>query len=207
MTKWFRTVLAVTIVAQLTWLGATFEDPRPEPIQRLTFVGQAGNCTAFHIGREYWVTAAHCLKPGLPMVVSGTIMKFVKADMEHDVAVLRGPSARGSYRMARFAPSVDERVRLEGWMGIKWIGGAMPMMQMASFEGHLTARDVDDIARPHWPIVDVYEMSNAIGVSGGPIVNSKGDLVGILVGGLTVNPHLAMSAPFTWLEGFLEEFK
>lgn len=140
-----------------------------------------GACTTFLVGiPDRWAAANHCV--GKDMKINGEDVTVIKVSEELDLAMLRGPEGT-MLPIAKKAPELGDRVYLVGWPA-GW-EGERPMV----FFGNVATDPYHDDQLGH--VLYGLDAGGGRGMSGGPIVNEKGDVVGMveaLMGGVpTVN--------------------
>lgn len=156
------------------------------------------HCTAFSVNPKYhgWVTAAHCIvdmeKDDTPRhagayFIDGHAANVVEVDVEKDLARLVTPTwgIPTWLKLAKQAPVVGDSLETYGYAwGLKY-----PFY----FTGIVAASEYEDY---------IYTAMQAIGgMSGGPVVNSRGELVGIVhvgVGGGLFSADSPILGSTTW---------
>ena len=146
---------------------------------------QANNetfCTAFSINEQegLWATAAHCATYAIEMQVEVTIDHMpawlVKIGYpEADIAVFQADVHAPAYRLAETAPVVGATVIVVGY---PW------GMARTTTKGIMAARQVPRIhPETHYYLSsDVLDVRAAPGNSGSPVLNAKGEVIGVLWG-------------------------
>lgn len=143
-----------------------------------------GHGSGVHIGDGYIITAAHVVDDADSFSVktrSGSESKatIILSDSGADVALLRDDEIAGTVPAARLScrtASVGEHVRSIGNPG--------------EFEFISTYGRISGAPRefpPNWRSAFVVDLTVHTGASGGPVFDNSNEIVGILVGGVTIN--------------------
>lgn len=161
-----RLLLALALSCPLLWPVA-----RVEPaIQVLTVID--GTCTAFRIHAERWITASHCLTSGLVHAHIGELPVLeTLEDLKGDsgIAVLRTAPSKGPKLKVAFARR-GEDVLVVGY------GGGAPTVLF--FPAVVQMEHVILNTDP----AQTYSAGGIQGMSGGPIINRRGDVTGVCLG-------------------------
>lgn len=157
-------------------------------------------CTAWHINskQDLWATAGHCVaaaeKRGWKMRISGhdASLVFIGFDEQRDLAILKVPGLRATpIKIAHEAPPMIamgvERTR------VIVAGYPYGLPVLAITEGVIAARNVPIGSSA--PISDILTVAVAGGNSGSPVLNERGEAVGLLWGTFTESPH-SLSIPW-----------
>lgn len=166
------------------------------PVQGLQFKG-ATYCTVFSINERQglWATAAHCAVAAFEMeqeqrtgsTIDGKPATIIYVDTFTDVAVFHAAAYAPAFKLAKQVTEVGEKIVIIGYpYGIT----------RTRTEGTMAARDIP-INHPMYalPVIsDILDITVAGGNSGSPVLNAKGEVVGILWGGFTQSAH-AISVP------------
>lgn len=184
-------LIAVTLV--LTLLLATSVEMLAAPVRVgnvLPLHNQFGQnfCTAWHINAksELWATAGHCaaaaMKRGFTMMISGKRAEliYIQYNEQMDVAILHVEGLVATpIKLAAQAPKQLDKATIAGYPY------GFPILTITS--GHVAARNVP--ISPMAPISDIYDIAVAGGNSGSPVLNDKGEAIGLLWGAFTDSPH------------------
>lgn len=147
-----------------------------------------GNGSGVHIGHGYIVTAAHVVEDHPQMDVTdslgnkhvGTVLWFNKA---YDIALIK-IDEYGQIRHSRLMCSPPK-------IGTNLVAEGNPLnLQNITTWGRV-ASDVRE--RAPWKLSFIADMTVVPGMSGGPVFDKAGDVVGIAVG-IAVTPGIGMTA-------------
>lgn len=188
-----RKVTALLIAAILSLPACGFATSTPASVQALQRDGQTF-CTAFSINEAegYWATAAHCAAYVVEEDFDATIMgqgawivsiSFPSAD----VAVFQSSAHAPAFHLAKAALNVGDPLSI--------IGYPYGITRTQTF-GRMAARNIP-IQHPstnYYMTSDILDITTAGGNSGSPVLNAKGELIGVLWGGFTESPH-SLAAP------------
>lgn len=150
---------------------------------------QAGEnfCTAFQINERdgLWASAGHCvaaaMRHGKGMFIAGkeAILIEIGFDEHRDYAILEVHGIRATrLKLAPLAPRQGDRATIAGYP-YGW-----PVLTVTS--GHIAARLV---TLGPVPVSDVYDITIAGGNSGSPVLNARGEVIGLLWGGMNEAMH------------------
>lgn len=146
-----------------------------------------GYCTVWKATDKLLVTAGHCCDPGQdywadgPMAYPGEMFSVAYDDDDHDICVLKGKLRGAPIPLAYRDPDVGERV---------WTAG-YPKKIFLITDGHWAGRDEDGDA--------VASVGVWGGASGSPVMNTKGQAVGVLRAYYPPMSNLSIIAPIEWL--------
>jgi hypothetical protein len=143
----------------------TMSDPA---VVKLLMTDQ-GQCTAWKIGANLVATAGHCCEEGStytaegPHSVAHREIKVLVDDDEHDICIMEGPIDGRTIALASGDPAVGETVWTTGY----------PRGTFLISDGYWSGRDEDGDG--------VCSVVVNPGASGSPILNLRGEAIGILV--------------------------
>jgi serine protease Do len=194
------------IVSLLILLGlATYSIPAQAAL-RDTVVSLDG-CSAIVIEKNVVLTAAHCVSAGEETAVTRDNVKYpakvVKIDVEKDIAILASTIQCPCATLADKDPAVDEAVSIIGYP-LSWQLDHLQIKTDGTYQGQ---RKIDGTEYA------VTTASAMPGNSGGGLFDSKGRLVGILVGspgymtpvGIPMPaPNLTLSVPLNVIKEFIK---
>lgn len=132
---------------------------------------EKGSCSGFVIDekRGYVLTAGHC--DGEKVTIDGTQSVKMFKDERKDLMVLRAlTSSRPALKLAKTLPDIGDDVASMGY----GLGLEQPLFRI----GHVSSNHLN-IESLSGPFV-MTDISQVPGMSGGPIVNSVGDVISIV---------------------------
>jgi hypothetical protein len=144
-------------------------------------VGEEGHCTATSVMPGRWLTAGHCQ---LDHFADGNEALEVKQDLKADLRLVTGPIAP-PFKVAKSEPEIGEEVVLIGWTDIYFELLAYEAPKPIVFFGHVQVIDAHLDYKDESGDNAVEGQRNFFGagggpgMSGGPILNRKGELVGM----------------------------
>lgn len=176
-----RQLVALTLVAVLA-----FASDKPNPVQPLQYHGDTF-CTAFSIAEKagYFATAAHCAAYALDkeVTIGGEPAWVVFVGFPSaDVAVFQVDLHAPAFKLAKVAPEVGDAIEV--------IGYPYGITRTVTF-GTMAARRIP-LKHPstdYYMTSDILAITSAPGNSGSPVLNAKGELIGVLWGGFSDSPH------------------
>jgi S1-C subfamily serine protease len=158
--------------------------PKAGPVVKVSFAG--GHGSGVHIGHGFILTAAHVVGAGRDLDVK-TDDRVVIADVEvlwantkYDVALIRvDPSSPLRKRdLSCAAPEIGDKITASGNpLDMEFVthygrvGSGLQPVYWPPFSGMV-----------QWPVSYALDAGLVPGMSGGPVIDSRGDVVGIIVG-------------------------
>lgn len=131
-----------------------------------------GGCSAAALGNDHFVTAAHCSLAGYEMTIFNLKVQTIIADEEADISVVR---TVGAVHVPAFKlgpePKRGDNVLTLGYIGKR--------PALSFFPGL-----VNDLSESIWYGRMLIAGVSGSGMSGGAIINTKGELVGVHQGWL-----------------------
>lgn len=167
-----RTFLAIilAIIPLATPTANDLSDMLHRTMESVAYVdGSTGHCTAWSVRISQWMTANHCVKYN-DLTINGVEVLIVKQDEKADLALLQGPKVT-PLELAKQAPELGDDVYSFGWPG------EYPSMKPIFFHGVFNVDPENDATLKH-DMVGI-DSQNGFGMSGGPIVNRDGKVVGM----------------------------
>lgn len=169
------TILALLSIAYLVYLPAASAFPPDQPSDVKIAMADGGHGSGVYIGDGIVITAAHVARhDGLSVVTHDEVSRTATVlwtDPEHDIAALRiVPDGITASRIDCSGPVVGERVTAFG---------SPADLDFLRTSGVVAgeARTIDI-----WKSVVPVDMTVVQGMSGGPVMNSDSNVVGITVG-------------------------
>jgi S1-C subfamily serine protease len=196
-------MLGVSLLAPLVAVLSLFRAPATDPLDRAMqatlrlsgvqaatgdAVGAMYSCSSFVIAPHRVLSAAHCL--GDAMSVDHRPAILVKADPYDDLLLLDVPGLD-----AAPIPLADRPAEL--WEPVTAIGFALGWGSPAALVGRVIIRSVAAFENERAKVA--YQLGFAHGMSGGPVINHKGQLVAVVEGsleGIGVGPDLDVIRQF-----------
>lgn len=193
----------VSLITSLALITALVILPVPlkasiNSVQALQVSGRTF-CTSFSINEQagYWATAAHCavyaLEEGFDVTINGEPAYVVYVGFPSaDVAVFRSTAHAPAYKLSHHNVSVGDDISI--------IGYPYGIARTQTF-GHVAAISIP-ITHPstnYTMFSDILDITTAGGNSGSPVIDSHGEIVGILWGGFIQSPH-SLSVTLTGVE-------
>lgn len=155
--------------------------------------GTVNYCTAFSINEEVglWMTARHCVSEETAYL-DGKVAVLAYVAPDQDIALYRSETTAPSLRLSKQTPRVGDALSV--------VGHPFGMPVLATQKGYLAARG---LIMPNGQLSDVLDLAVAPGNSGSPVLNAKGEVVGLLWGSFVEKP-LSLDVPvevlrmYTW---------
>jgi S1-C subfamily serine protease len=126
-----------------------------------------GGCSAAALGSDYFATAAHCTEAGYEMTIFSKQVQVVISNEDSDVAVVR---TVGAVHVPPFKlgpePKRGDPVLTLGFIGKR--------PALSFFPGI-----INDLSEPIWYGRMLVAGVSGPGMSGGAVINTKGELVGV----------------------------
>jgi len=171
--------------AQHPGQAPTMSDPAVAKLQALA--EDAGSCTVWKTTDGLAVTAGHCCEMNEiysasgPHAVAGATFTVLVDDDIHDVCVLRGELRGNAIKIALYDPKIGERI---------WTAG-YPRGKFLISDGYWAGRDEDNEG--------ICSSVVGFGASGSPIMNTRGESVGVLIKRFGDMDNLTFVAPIEWV--------
>lgn len=134
--------------------------------------GQPGNCTAFSVDHALgqFVTAGHCARG--PVLVGSTRLDVIALDEAADIALLQAREGGLPALKLGSQPRTGDATLSVGYP----LSSPNPMLVPSMYQGQFDAwSDGNNFA--------VFSGNPMPGMSGGPIVNTRGEVVSVVLGG------------------------
>lgn len=155
----------------------------------------SGHCTAWKVGAARAITAGHCCDPGDTFVfteglgLAGSPIRVLIDDDKHDICVLEAYMRGPSLQLASLDPAIGEYVWTAGYP-------VRPLVISGGFWSGRVDIEVDD----QMMSLGVSSVVVAGGASGSPLMNARGQAVGMVVAGYTRSgDNIAFSTTVEWL--------
>lgn len=176
-------VLFAVAVAAMAALGLTahkwtFAHPKPLAMSTVLVSDDGGHGSGVHIGNGYIVTAAHVVENKSEMTITGSDGKDVKgtvlwSNKDYDVALIRVADHENlakSHLACHPSFAIGERIEAVGNpVNLKWV--------------HTWGWVSSDISeRGPWKLSVLADLAVGPGMSGGPVFDRRGNVIGIAVG-------------------------
>lgn len=160
--------------------AVTPSTPRPGPqgAVRKVFIQGEWYGTAWHLSGEYWITADHICEDYIDSATLGTdpaalVKRGMYLNGGDDLCVLRGPAIGPSLPLGP-EPEFGDRLTFIGF----------PEGHFGAFEGLYSG--VDEVTgEPMFSTSGGYG-----GASGSPVLNARGEVVGVLVSSYRGRPYV-----------------
>ena len=197
MARFRNLTVTLALILSLVILPTTsFATVNLESVQALQSNGRTF-CTAFSIDEEngHWGTAAHCaaaaLERGLDVTIAGQPAWIVHiAYPSADVAVFQSQAKAPAFKLAVKAVDACTEADPSDCELISIIGYPYGITRSRTY-GHIAARAIP-IVHPstgYYMASDILDITVAGGNSGSPVLNAKGEVIGVLWGGFNDSPH------------------
>jgi S1-C subfamily serine protease len=200
--------LIVALLAVVSLSGASWDVSRVMPsLARLTVEGREGNCTAFaiHEKKGHWVTMSHCL-PDTPTDVrlngdAKLLEVLYRADGDTPAAVFVADKGAHALKLG------DEPKRGDDILQIGFgAGSGTPFF----YEGLLVSPSVQVTTVHETEVSLQFNSAHGMpGMSGGPLINRKYRVVGVISGGMQPTPvpsMLSFSPRYVDLKALIDKF-
>lgn len=185
--------MIVIVLTFLTACGAMphMLGPAPtlsDPAVAKLSAGDDGSCTVWKTTHGLAITAGHCCDVGMlysaegPHAVPGATFEVLFDDDEHDVCVLRGKLSGDVIFLANQDPQIGERI---------WTAG-YPRGKFLISDGFWSGRDEENEG--------ICSSVVGFGASGSPILNLRGESVGVLIKRFGDMDNLGFVAPIEWVK-------
>lgn len=187
----FRLVCVGLLFLSLTFAPITVLAGRPVPsasVQPLQVNGQTF-CTSFSINEAegLWAAARHCadvaIEQDWTFTVNGRLAFVIYRDEMVDVAIIQADRHAPALELSSRVPRIGDAVTIHGYpYGIS---------RLASTYGKLAARFLP-LRHPTMHVMqmnDLYDITIAGGNSGSPVLNDRGEVIGLAWGGFVDSPY------------------
>jgi hypothetical protein len=194
--------LVTFLMASIWGLRAVTGNPVTDDLKSVAMVELVdGQCTAFSPEPHLWVTKSHCARSGYKFKIRGEVAEFVKEDKDQDLLLLHGPVVP-SIRIAKREVEIGDSLVLFGWP-MAWGEEHPPFISHGymSTLGLWTSLTPGLKKRVRMNVVDGVSY---FGMSGGPVTNKRGDVVGV-IDSLSITPPIPIAyiTPLSELREFL----
>lgn len=214
-----KSFLAVLLAAFIALAPIPSAAARPlDSVQAIQYQGRTF-CTVFSINEAqgYFGSAGHCAFAVIAKNLDGKVTILGKpatiemVGLQYDVAVFKA-DIHNIPALALADKSVEpcspKTVKDCAFISIQGFPYGLP--KLVTVTGHMAARAVP-ILHPSYDIYmdsDILDITTAGGNSGSPVMNDKGEVIGILWGGFVDSPH-SLSVPLESVRaamlGYFEE--
>lgn len=141
--------------------------------------GTVGTCTAFSINEDagYFITAAHCLSQGRPgaLELDGTPVGVARSYPDLDIMVLHSDRIRKPQVSTNHNP---DKGSLAWAFGYPYGSGSGAVVRSGIVSNPRANMRAQGNPSQDWL---VYDNSNLSGMSGGPLVDSYGNVIGVII--------------------------
>ena len=129
------------------------------------------SCTAWYVAEQYILTASHCFSDEWPELQpeTGTV-RLVHMNTTTDLALLHATQKGRPLKVANMVKQGEE-VAILGYRGF----------DRFLFVGHVSGVHLDIFKA--WPAGTLLDITGISGISGGPVLNAHGMVVGVALGG------------------------
>ena len=192
-----RLLVAVILALSLLTNVGVAEAPLPSVLPLVDAATGKTFCTAFSINQldNIWASAGHCAAHAVEKDITVhlanrlAIPVYFWYDQNHDMAVWQAQVSAKAFKLAKEPPQLYDVVVVQGY--------PYGLPALIHTTGTVAARNVF-IAKDA-PISDILTNAIAGGNSGSPVLNKKGEVVGIVWGMFTQGRH-AIAVPWEALK-------
>jgi hypothetical protein len=159
-----------------------------------------GTCTAFSPAPSIWVTKFHCADDDYKFRIRGETAEFIREDRNLDLLLLRGALVP-AIKIAKEESELGDPLVMLGWPS-GW-DDSVPYISY----GHMSAlglwRNSTSSQRSRAK-VNAVDGTSYFGMSGGPAINSNGEVVGV-INSISLTPPIPIAyiTPLKELRKFL----
>lgn len=149
-------------------LSASDQHPSIVPLTSTSEDGEM-RCTGFSIGEGIFITALHCIT-GIVAIGVDTLIPII-IDKNADLVALQGRAGTAGLKLGKMPKFGDSVVK------VGYPAGFPELIKIpAIFQGEFQVKNFGPPSAIYW--------GNAMpGMSGGPILNTRGEVVGVIIGG------------------------
>lgn len=170
-----RIVLSLILLCSLVSFPAAANKSLSDIMRSVVYLdGEAGHCTAFAVSVRQFLTAKHCIDSMGKLSINNEESVVITIDHKHDLALISGPII-APLEMASREPELGDEVVLIGWPR-DW-ADQKPLLFFGRVAALKIAMKVDDNQKHE---MNFFHEGGGGGMSGGPIVNTHGQVVGLI---------------------------
>lgn len=183
----FLVALGITAAGASTLTFPAGDPPKPAAGPALKVIASQGHGTGVHIGNGFVVTAAHVVNDAKQVTLKTDTGEELPADVlwinkAYDLALLTTAARPRASALLCAAPNVGAKVYAIGNPG---------KLEFIRMHGRVAA---EERKYELWASAMIVDITIAPGVSGGPLYDQQGRVIGIIVGMSVVNLGFSPSA-------------
>lgn len=139
----------------------------------VTFAGEPGHCSMFSVSEQppLYVTAAHCASG--PVTFGNLRFLPLEIDLQEDIAIFEGEAKLPALSLGA-TPRVGDPTMAVGYPGASPKPIGIPTMYQGVFAAW---------GKPDEAPMAIFTGNTIPGMSGGPIINRRGEVVSVVLGG------------------------